>query len=172
MVASKNSRYSTTRFTIIFIVLSEYSIYEPRSETIIRATTIDSLILRLRQHFARLGQGNLSFELARALVCDEFPSECEPQIPSLLEAARNFIKAMKQWHSQGRPIVPDEVFEERKAVCLVCEHWRGWHSGEIGYCSRCKCGSGKLSLKLKMATEHCPLYKWTTFTVANTEPTA
>jgi hypothetical protein len=111
--------------------------------------------------------GNIDAELAKSICCERYPEECGERSLTLIEAAKHFVKSMREWHTQGRPVVPEEVFAQRKATCLVCDHWRGWHSGEIGYCSICKCGAGRLSLKLKMATEKCPKDKWGVFTVAS-----
>jgi hypothetical protein len=47
--------------------------------------------------------------------------------------------------------VSDEVYEERKKICLGCEEY------DFGVCKNCSCF---LSAKCKIGNESCPINKW------------
>src|SRR5205085_2083076 len=137
-----------------------YEIFDERTQTVIVATDLPSLVVRLKQHYVRSGFGNLDHNLILAVVCERYPDECEPQSMTWLQAAKNFVASMKAWNYAGRPIVNDELFEHRKEICSECEHRRGWRAIDVTWCSLCKCGTGGTSLKLRMETEKCPAFKW------------
>ena len=59
-----------------------------------------------------------------------------------------FLKALFRHIMGGLKIVPQEVFEKRSSICGKCPLNDG------GTCGVCGC---KLSIKLKWATEKCPL---------------
>lgn len=60
---------------------------------------------------------------------------------------------------QGGPVmVPPEVYAARRAICLSCEHNTARAVGAVA-CGRCGCGGAKLQL----ATEACPVGKWTRY---------
>jgi hypothetical protein len=61
--------------------------------------------------------------------------------------------------------VTDEVFEERKAACIACPRRMVTDKipDEIGFCSSCGCGvsqRARLTVKLTMPEQKCPLGKW------------
>jgi len=89
----------------------------------------------------------------------EFSGESEPMTP--IEVARHFKEAMTKWIKAGRPIAPDEIFEERMAICLGCDFWnpKAWLG--LGGCRICKCGK----LAQRLATSQCPLPipKWISY---------
>lgn len=143
-----------------------YLFFEERSNTMVHASSLAQLITRLRQQYGRTGMGNIDYELVRALVCERYPQECETLPIPLIENAKHFIKAMKDWNRGGRLRVSEETFNQRKSTCLACPNWRGLHSAEVGFCSLCKCSAGKLSLKLWIPTEKCPAGKWVASPVA------
>ena len=70
--------------------------------------------------------------------------------PTLTDLLANFTGAMARWASSGFPLVTKETFDARFATCSACEHWAG------KTCRKCGC----TKLKLWLATERCPLDKW------------
>src|SRR5438045_3310937 len=137
-----------------------YEFFDERSNTMIRAGSLSDLITRLRQQYQRTGLGAVDYTLVRNLCCLRYPTECETLPLPLIESAKSFLRSMREWNASGRNRVTETVFNERKSICLSCSNWRGLHSAEIGFCSLCRCSAGKLSLKLWMDTEVCPIHKW------------
>lgn len=78
--------------------------------------------------------------------------------PSLLELARNFTAALTKWVKAGAPVVSEEVYRERYAICEACEYWKPEARLGLGKCGARGCGCTKL--KLWLSTEHCPIGKW------------
>lgn len=72
----------------------------------------------------------------------------------------SFARAMIEWRNSGFQTVPDEVLHERQGHCLDCEHWRGWKTAGIGVCRKCGCPAGRLTLKLYLPDQVCPVGKW------------
>jgi hypothetical protein len=63
--------------------------------------------------------------------------------------------------------VTDEVFEQRKALCIACPKRMITDKvpDEIGFCAGCGCGvsqRSRLTVKLTMPESKCPLDKWGT----------
>ncbi len=61
--------------------------------------------------------------------------------------------------------VSDNVFEERASMCRACPSLRqdAIRPDDIGYCNSCGCGvnaRSKLTVKLRMPQQKCPLNKW------------
>jgi hypothetical protein len=61
--------------------------------------------------------------------------------------------------------VPDGVYEERKAQCIACPKRMVTDKipDEIGFCAGCGCGvsqRSRLTVKLTMPEQKCPLGKW------------
>lgn len=81
----------------------------------------------------------------------------EPPLPGLFAQAVNATKAAGRVLRAGarREVVraTPEQFAQRKLICLGCEFFR--KSDER--CSKCGCS---YHLKLKLATERCPVGKW------------
>ncbi len=78
--------------------------------------------------------------------------------PSPLELVSNFSTAMTVWVKAGAPVVSEEVYRERAAICDGCEYWQPEARLGLGKCSAPGCGCTKL--KRWLATESCPLRKW------------
>lgn len=99
-------------------------------------------------------------------ICQHNPHLCEASTEedkvSLFNMAMNFTTSVTRWMASGLPVVSEADYEQRKATCLKCEHFKGWKEAGIGICRKCGCPNGRLSLKLWMATEKCPLKepKW------------
>jgi Family of unknown function (DUF6171) len=58
-------------------------------------------------------------------------------------------KAAAKWVGQGMPIAEDA--EERLAICNSCDRLKN------GRCQECSC---IVALKVRLATEKCPIGKW------------
>lgn len=78
--------------------------------------------------------------------------------PSLLELAQNFTSALAKWVKAGAPVVSEEVYRERSAICDACEYWEPEARLGLGKCMAPGCGCTKL--KRWLSTEHCPMGKW------------
>lgn len=82
--------------------------------------------------------------------------------PSLVRQALNFAGAVGRVAgavTAGQDVlVPDEIHKARLAICLGCEHNSQRGRGGV-LCVRCGCGG----MKLRLATEHCPIGKWERF---------
>ena len=78
---------------------------------------------------------------------------CNNWFKKLASGAKGFIKV-----SLGVDGVSDEVYNERKKVCLSCEHYNGF-----GLCNSCGC---VLDFKTRIKSENCPVLKWTALTVS------
>jgi len=81
-----------------------------------------------------------------------------PQEPTAAELAANFSSALARWSAAGFPVVSRETYEARAAVCEPCEFWDGAARLGLGKCRHKKCGCTKM--KRWLATEKCPLGKW------------
>lgn len=141
--------------------VTEYELFEERSQTLLRSTSLDGLITSLRQHFQRLSLGALDYQTARAVVCLSYPGECETLPLPLVESAKSFLDSMKRWNLQGRPLASDEEVKRRESICAACVNLRGWRELGVVWCGICRCGvGGKVSLKLRMESEKCPVNFW------------
>lgn len=80
--------------------------------------------------------------------------------PTVTELAANFAGAMGRWTAAGFPTVTREAYDNRAAVCDACEHWDGAARLGLGKCGAPGCGCS--GFKRWLATERCPLGKWST----------
>lgn len=83
-----------------------------------------------------------------ALLCDERPVT---PFPSLATQAANLAGAVVRFVASGLEQATPEQQAERAAVCRGCEEFKD------GRCRHCGC---HLALKIRAASEHCPLGKW------------
>ncbi|MBS0205011.1 MAG: hypothetical protein JSS49_19055 [Planctomycetes bacterium] len=77
--------------------------------------------------------------------------------PSLLIRGWNFATAMARWTLAGLPRRTQAEIDTRLAICQSCEFLRHDH------CTQCGCAcveQNRLINKLALATETCPLGKW------------
>ena len=81
-----------------------------------------------------------------------------PQEPTAAELAANFSSALARWSAAGFPVVSREIYDDRAAICAPCEFWDGAARLGLGKCTHKKCGCTKM--KRWLATEKCPLGKW------------
>jgi len=71
---------------------------------------------------------------------------------------KRLTSSLKEWKSEGYPVVSKEVLKERLSLCRSCEWWQELAKSNIARCRKCGCSSGKLL----MGTSRCPLNppKW------------
>jgi hypothetical protein len=79
------------------------------------------------------------------------------QIRAAAEAARRFAAG-------GFQLTPPSTLADRFASCRLCDEWDGSAFGGTGRCRICGCST---QVKLRMATERCPLGKWESLTAGN-----
>lgn len=69
------------------------------------------------------------------------------------EMFEHMVAAGKAWREAGYPLVSDEVYKQRLAVCLACPKKQlRWFQ-----CKQCGC---VVYSKAKLATEDCPFKLW------------
>lgn len=81
-----------------------------------------------------------------------------PTEPTAAELAANFTVAVARWSAAGFPVVSRKIYDARAAICAPCEFWDGSARLDLGKCTHKKCGCTKM--KRWLATEKCPLGKW------------
>jgi hypothetical protein len=77
--------------------------------------------------------------------------------PSLITMAKNITKSTANFIKGGMKIVTDEQLQERLKICNNCDNFDAAAFKGTGRCKLCGCST---MLKLKMATEKCPIDKW------------
>lgn len=94
-------------------------------------------------------------------LCKEIPdgqSRCRDITPpTKAEMIKRASTAMAQWASSGFKKVEPEDLIDRREICEACSNWKGESAFGIGRCGSCGC----FGLKLYVATESCPIGKWT-----------
>jgi len=73
-------------------------------------------------------------------------------VPTTVQLAKNFTKAMGGWAKAGFKTVKRKVYEQRHAICGACEHWVPDARVGAGMCRKCGCSG----VKLWLATATCP----------------
>lgn len=95
-------------------------------------------------------------------ACVEIPDKPSEAKLSLMGMAKEFGLSLLRWSKSGFKIVPYEVFRERYLTCSGdethprCPHFTNFPYFGVTRCGKCGCAS----VKLHMATEHCPIKKW------------
>lgn len=79
------------------------------------------------------------------------------ELPSVWDMAKNAGKAAIKSAKSGFKTVTDEQYAERTAICKSCEFWNPAAFNNTGQCVKCGCST---KAKLKLATESCPIQKW------------
>ena len=69
---------------------------------------------------------------------------------------QNFTNATFRWASAGFKIADDETLAKRQAICDTCQYWKASARLGMGKCLKCGCSLAKL----KLASEKCPIEKW------------
>lgn len=73
------------------------------------------------------------------------------------ELALSFFKSVAAFASSGFKITPIKVIEERLLICHQCDQFeKKWFAG-TGRCNECGCS---IEAKVRMATNNCPINKW------------
>ena len=76
---------------------------------------------------------------------------------SMWDRVKSLSKSVGNWIAEDAPITKTEVFNDRIEICKKCEYWAGNAFAKTGKCKICGCST---QLKLRMATEKCPVGKW------------
>lgn len=72
-------------------------------------------------------------------------------------SSKGVAKAVERWSKGGFTIADEKLYNDRKSVCATCEEWDTKGFFNMGKCNQCGCNT---AVKLKLATESCPLGKW------------
>lgn len=95
--------------------------------------------------------------------CERNPDICRDDDGgrSIKKMMGDFLTGVTTWAIRDHCAkVSQEVFDKRVSTCLKCDKWKGWQQSGVGYCGQCGCPVGRLSLKLYMPSQQCPLAKW------------
>jgi hypothetical protein len=84
-------------------------------------------------------------------LANKYRPKVEPPKP-----IENFAKSMKNWAKAGFKTVSEDKYKERLNICRLCNFWNEKANYSLGRCEKCKC----TKMKLKLATESCPIGKW------------
>jgi len=79
------------------------------------------------------------------------------ELPSSLDMLKSFSRSAGIWAKAGFPTVSKELYNERRSICESCDSWQPEALFGAGRCGTCGC----TSVKHHLATEKCPLGKWT-----------
>lgn len=144
-----------------------YSFTEPSTAVKFHAWNLQALFGMVRKHRIanKIPQAKPLQIDVEEQICIARPELCwevneKGDRITMYQLGGDFVKAMWRWAKAGFEIVPTEIFDERKNTCLTCEFWRGYHDYGVGYCGKCGCAAGRVSVKQWMATEKCPQNKW------------
>ena len=77
--------------------------------------------------------------------------------PTLMQKAKSVTYSAIEWARAGFPVVSDEEYAKRSAICHACPFFDQNAFFGDGKCTKCGCD---FKLKSKMATESCPEDKW------------
>lgn len=89
------------------------------------------------------------------------------QPPRLIDQAASLVGAVSRFARSGFTATPPEILAAREATCRACPEWEAKALKNTGRCRKCGCSTWA---KLRMASESCPLGKWSAFdTVLKTE---
>jgi hypothetical protein len=77
--------------------------------------------------------------------------------PPMGQMAKTATQSAINWFSQGTPVSSEELLNKRKAICEGCEFWNSQAVRGLGRCMKCGCLTW---IKIRMATEKCPIGKW------------
>lgn len=83
-------------------------------------------------------------------IPDRLPSSPSPT--SFARQAVGIVAAVARWAFMGFPITSEQLYYQRLAICQKCDQY----DANSQKCRVCGCRA----VKLRMATERCPLAKW------------
>lgn len=78
--------------------------------------------------------------------------------PSLRELSANFADAIARWSASGFKTATQDEYDSRAQICDGCDRWDAKARLGLGKCSAPGCGC--TAMKRWLATEKCPLGKW------------
>ncbi len=81
------------------------------------------------------------------------------ETPTTFQMAKNLASSAVRWAQSGFALADTETLENRKTICNACEHWESEANLGLGKCQKCGC----TSVKLRLASETCPIDKWSSF---------
>jgi hypothetical protein len=81
----------------------------------------------------------------------------KPEPPSLFQMAKNVTSAASRFIKTGMKVVTEEQLQQRLEICRSCDKFDSAALNGTGRCLLCGCST---ALKLKMASEKCPVDKW------------
>ena len=79
------------------------------------------------------------------------------EFESLRQKNFSFLKAAHRFARSGFASTPPEILAAREETCRACSEWDAQALNATGRCRKCGCSTW---VKLRMATERCPLGKW------------
>lgn len=85
------------------------------------------------------------------------PNTQRTEPPPITTQIATASKSLLNWAASGLKTVSPEELERRRAICAGCEFWESTAFQGTGRCSKCGCSTWA---KLQMATEKCPIDKW------------
>lgn len=80
----------------------------------------------------------------------------EPEKVTLVQKLDNLSDALDKLWKSGFKRVPDEVSEQRKAICKTCYFWKPEGNFGLGKCEKCGCSY----LKQLFSSLACPVGNW------------
>ena len=91
-----------------------------------------------------------------------FTTEHSVATPAAIKLG-NLRRSLRRWAAAGCPLAPRSVRRVRGAICAACPHWSGLGNLGLGECRAPGCGCTRA--KAWLATEACPLRKWSAVSV-------
>lgn len=92
------------------------------------------------------------------MFTERFGDKAPEMLARRAEMLARFGHAAHRFLRHGAPTTPPEILAEREATCRACPEWDAAALRGTGRCRKCGCSTWA---KLRMATESCPLGKWT-----------
>jgi|688.fasta_scaffold06405_14 hypothetical protein len=79
------------------------------------------------------------------------------ELPTNSQMAKSVVGSLSKWVGGGFKQVQEKEFDQRLSHCKQCEFWNSKGFNNSGRCMKCGCSTW---IKLRMATEKCPIGKW------------
>jgi len=139
--------------------------FQPDPETLsanierVRARALEYLTATPSYHILRVPQSELDSHVP-AMIAHLRPVFETPSQPvaTAREILTRFGHAAHRFARSGFAATPPEILAAREATCRACPEWDAAALNSTGRCRKCGCSTWA---KLRMATESCPLGKWT-----------
>jgi hypothetical protein len=108
-------------------------------------------------HGGRPSAGVCAYCISRGENTLEHAAQVKANPPSLTQQAVTLGKSLVNWTASGFAATPPDILATRESTCRACPEWDAAAMGGTGRCRKCRCYTW---VKLRMATERCPLGKW------------